>query len=135
MMKFIVATFWAFAVAACDHVDEVTPQKYVGLVVAHAAPVKMEIAKALRANPGKPVPQAGVLRLATPTGVAPVEFDFAWVTSGGAIVVQSNRYGVVLLQEPVVTPNGIEWSCVVHPATAKPSLCGSSYENSMLKSN
>lgn len=123
------------ALIACDHVDEVTPRKYVGLVVGHAAPLKMEIAKSLLANPGMPVPQAGVLRLPPPAGIAPMEFDFGWVTSAGAIFVQDSSHGIVLVQEPVIAADGVRWSCVVHPVEAKPDLCGSDYEASTLKGN
>jgi hypothetical protein len=133
MTRMLAAACLCCMAAACDHVDEVTPQKYVGLVVGHAAPLKIEIAKSLMANPGKPVPQAGVLRLPAPAGVAPMRFDFGWVTTGGAIVVHDHKYAVVLVQEPVVTDREIRWNCVVHPAEARPKLCGSDYENSTLK--
>ena len=110
--------------AACSVVDEMTPRLYVGLLTAHAAPLRFEIAKALLANPGKPVPQAGALPLPPPVGLAPMKFDFGWVTTGGAIVVQSSKYAVMLVQEPVVTSSGVKWTCVVTPADAKPSGCG-----------
>lgn len=119
------------AAIACDHVDEITPQKYVGLVVGHAAPLKIEIAKALRANPGKPVPQAGALQLPPPAGVDPLKFDFGWVTAGGVIIIQDRKHAILLVQEPVVTAGGVKWTCTVQPAEAKPKLCGSDYEGSM----
>ena len=75
----------SLVLVACDHVDEVTPKKYVSLVVAHAARLKIEIAKSLIASPVKPVPQAGPLQLPPPPGLAPMKFDFGWVTTGGAI--------------------------------------------------
>lgn len=118
---------------ACDHVDEVTPQKYVSLVVSHAARLKIDIAKSLMVNPGKSVPQAGSLQLEPMPGVAPMKYDFGWVTSSGAIIIQSNKYAVTLVQEPTVTQDGIRWTCVVHPVEAKPNLCGSGYENSTLQ--
>ena len=123
----------AVLLAACSHVDETTPRNYVGLVVGHAAGLKMEIAKSLIASPGKPVPQAGVLQLPPPSGLAAIKFDFGWVTSSGAIIIQSNKYSVVVVQEPTVAQDGVKWSCVVRPAEAKPNLCGSDYENSTLQ--
>lgn len=126
---FLMAVF----VAACSPVDEVTPRHYVGLVVGHSAPLKIEIAKSLIASPGKPVPQAGSLQLPPPTGLAPMKFDFGWVTTGGAIVIQNTKFAVVVLQEPTLAEGVVKWSCVVQPAEAKPNLCGSDYQNSSLQ--
>ena len=126
---FLMAVF----VAACSLVDEVTPRHYVGLVVGHSAPLKIEIAKSLIATPGKPVPQAGPLQLPPPTGLAPMKFDFGWVTTGGAIVIQNTKFAVVVLQEPTLAEGVVKWSCVVQPAEAKPNLCGSDYQNSLLQ--
>lgn len=120
-------------VTACSHVDEITPRAYVGLVVGHAARLKIEIAKSLVANPSAPVPQAGYLRLEPPAGTSALDFDFGWITQRGAIVLQSKKYGVILVQEPVLAKDGIAWTCVVHPAEAKPSMCGSSDQNLMLQ--
>lgn len=119
-------------VVACNHVDEVTPRSYVGLLVGHAAPLKMEIAKSLLASPGQPVPQAGALKLPPPSGVAPLSFDFGWVTATGTVIIQSKEYGVILVQEPIVQQGSVKWGCVVHPTDAKPSLCGSDYQDSVL---
>lgn len=123
----------SFVLVACDHVDEVIPQKYVSLVVAHAARLKIEIAKSLIASPGKPVPQAGPLQLSPPPGLAPMEFDFGWVTTGGAIVIQSTKFAVIVVQEPTLDQGRVTWSCTVHPVEAKPSLCGYEYQNGLLQ--
>ncbi|TCP10602.1 hypothetical protein EV674_1642 [Simplicispira metamorpha] len=123
----------AVLVAACNHVDEVTPRHYVGLVVGHSAPLKIEIAKSLIANPGKPVPQAGPLQLPPPSGLAPMKFDFGWVTTGGAIVIQNTKFAVVVLQEPTLDQGKVTWSCIVQPAEAKPNLCGSDYQDGLLQ--
>ena len=125
----------ALMLCACDRtiVDEYTPKNFVGLAVAHAAPLKIEIAKSLIANPGKPVPQAGPLQLSPPSGLASMKFDFGWVTTGGAIVIQNTKFAVVVLQEPTLAEGVVKWSCVVHPAEAKPNLCGSDYQNSLLQ--
>lgn len=134
LKRFVAIVLLAGVVASCEIVDEVTPRTFAGLLVAHAAPLKIKIAKSLLASPGKAVPQAGALKLPPPAGVAALDFDFGWVTSGGAIFIQSAKYGVVVFQEPFVMGDAIRWTCVVHPATAKPSLCGSDYENSLLNS-
>ena len=126
---FLLAVF----VAACSHVDEVTPRSYVGLVVGHSAPLKIEIAKSLIASPGKSVPQAGPLQLPPPSGLAPMKFDFGWVTKGGAILIQNTKFAVVVLQEPRLDQGKVTWSCIVHPAEAKPNLCGSEYQNGLLQ--
>jgi hypothetical protein len=123
----------AVLVAACSHVDEVTPRHYVGLVVGHSAPLKIEIAKSLIASPGKPVPQAGPLQLPPPSGLASMKFDFGWVTTGGAIVIQNTKFAVVVLQEPTLDQGKVTWSCIVHPVEAKPNLCGSDYQNGLLQ--
>jgi hypothetical protein len=112
-------------IAACSPVDEITTRKYVGLVVGHTAPLKIEIAKSLIAFPGKPVSQAGPLQLPPPPGLDAMKFDFGWVTAGGAIVVQNTKFAVVVLQEPMLDQGNVKWSCVVHPVEAKPNLCGS----------
>lgn len=128
------ATFLvAVLVAACSHVDEITPRHYVGLVVGHSAPLKAEIAKSLIATSGKSVPQAGPLQLPPPSGLAPVKFDFGWVTTGGAIVIQNTKFAVVVVQEPTLEQGKVTWSCIVHPVEAKPNLCGSDYQNGLLQ--
>lgn len=123
----------AVLLSACSHVDEVTPRTYVGLVVGHSAPLKIDIAKSLITFPGKPVPQAGPLQLPTPTGVEAMKYDFGWVTAGGAIVIQNSKFSVVVLQEPTFDKGKVTWSCVVHPSEAKPNLCGSDYQNVLLQ--
>ena len=128
-----VTTLMAVLIAACNPVEEITPRKYLGLVVSHAAPLKIQIAKSLVALPGKPVPQAGQLQLPPPPGLEAMKFDFGWVTAGGAIIIQSNKFGVVILQEPSIELSGVKWSCVVNPSEAKPNLCGSDYENGLLQ--
>lgn len=118
---------------ACSQVDEITPRSYVGLVTGHASSLKIEIAKALIANPSKPVPQAGELQLPPPLGLTPMKFDFGWVTGGGAIIIQSKTYSVIVVQEPTVIEGSVRWSCVVQPPEAKPSICGSEHENKLLQ--
>jgi hypothetical protein len=120
-------------VTGCSVVDEMTPRDYVGHVVAHAAPLKIAITKSLTANPGNPVPQAGGIQLTPPQGIAPLKVDFGWITHNGVIIIHSNKYAVTLVQEPMMTKDGIDWTCVVEPAEAKPALCGSSYQNAMLR--
>lgn len=119
--------------AACDHVDEITPRKYVGLVVGHTGQLKIEIAKSLMTSPGKPVPQAGTLQLPPSPGLEAMKFDFGWVTTAGAIVIQNTKFAVVVLQEPTFDQGKVTWSCVVHPVEAKPKLCGSNYQNGLLQ--
>lgn len=119
--------------ASCDHIDEITPRKYVELVVGHAGRLKIDIARSLSANPQTPVPQAGPLNLAPPPGLDAMTFDFGWVMKNGALIVHSKNYGVTLVQEPIVTKDGVSWTCVVHPAEAKPALCGSDYQNAELQ--
>lgn len=132
MMKRVTLLMVAF-IAACSPVDEMTPRHYVGLVVGHSARLKIEIAKSLIASPGKPVPQAGPLQLPPPSGLDAMKFDFGWVTTGGAIVIQSTKFAVVVLQEPTLDQGNVKWSCVVHPVEAKPNLCGSDYQNGLLQ--
>jgi hypothetical protein len=94
----------------------------------------MEIAKSLVTNSGKPVPQAGTLKLPQiPGGFRTPEFDFGWVTTGGAIVIQNTKFAVVVLQEPTLDQGKVTWSCIVHPVEAKPTLCGSDYQNGLLQ--
>ena len=133
-MRMWAAVLTAVFAAACSPVDEVTPRHYVGLVVGHSAPLKTEIAKSLIASPGKPVPQAGLLQLPPPPGLAPMKFDFGWVTTSGAIVIQNTKFAVIVLQEPTIDQGKVTWTCIVHPAEAKPNLCGSDHQNAMLQS-
>lgn len=123
----------AVLIAACSSVDEVTPRHYVGLVVAHSVQLKIEISKSLITSPGKPIPQAGPLQLPPPVGVDAMKFDFGWVTTGGAIVIQNTKFAVVVLQEPTLDQGKVTWSCIVHPVEAKPNLCGSDYQNGLLQ--
>ena len=125
----------AMMACACDLtiVDEYTPKNFVSQAVAHIAPLKIEIAKSLITNPGKPVLQAGPLQLPPPSGLASMKFDFGWVTTGGAIVIQNTKFAVVVVQEPRLDQGKVTWSCIVHPAEAKPNLCGSEYQNGLLQ--
>jgi hypothetical protein len=120
---YIVGLLLLLAGVACSHVDEITPRSYVGLLFGDTKPLRDEIAQAL--SGGKAVPSAGTLTL-KPRGdglmVAPI--DLGWVTKGGAIVVHNKKYGVVVIQEPMVSQGGVTWSCVVYPVEAKPNLCG-----------
>lgn len=61
------------------------------------------------------------------------EFDFGWVTTGGAIVIQNTKFAMVVLQEPTLEQGKVTWSCIVHPTEAKPNLCGSDYQNELLQ--
>ena len=119
-------------IAGCSHVDEITPRSYVGLIVGYAEPLRIEISKSLIASPGKSIPQAGLLRLPPPPGLTAMKFDFGWITESGVIIIQSKEYSVVVIQEPAIVQNSVTWNCVVHPSEAKPSLCGSTYENAKL---
>jgi hypothetical protein len=117
----------------CEAAEEFTPRNFVSLAVASTAPLKIEIARSLMAAPGKLMPQAGQLQLPPPSGLASMKFDFAWVTTGGAIVIQNTKFAVVVLQEPTLDQGKVKWSCVVHPVEAKPNLCGSDYQNELLQ--
>ncbi|WP_156370972.1 hypothetical protein [Acidovorax sp. Leaf84] len=118
----------------CKSADEFTPKNFVSLSVAHTASLKIEIAKSLMASPGKSVPQAGRLQLDPPSGLASMKFDFGWVTSGGVIIIKNTKFAVILVQEPTIDREGVTWSCIVHPVEAKPTLCGSDYQNELLRS-
>lgn len=124
VIQYIGALLLLLAGVACSHVDEITPRSYVGLLFGDTKPLRDEIAKALSA--GKAVPNVGTLTL-PPQGdglmVAPI--DLGWITKGGAIVVHNKKYGVVVIQEPIVSQSGVAWNCVVYPVEAKPSVCGS----------
>jgi hypothetical protein len=120
-------------IISCEHFDEITPRKYVGMVVGQSGSLKIEIAKSLLANPAESVSQAGALQLTPPSGLMPLKVDFGWVTRSGAIFIQNKEYGVTVLQEPIVENGSVKWTCVVHPAEAKPNLCGSDYQNSLLQ--
>ncbi len=133
MMRGFVLLGIVSTLVACDHLDEITPKKYVSLIVAHTARLKIEMAKSLVTGSGKSIPQAGELKLTPPAGVEPMKFDFGWVTSTGVIIIQSQKYSVVVIQEPTISLSVVTWSCVVHPVEAKPNLCGSEYENSLLQ--
>ena len=107
---------------ACSHVDEITPRSFVGMLLSDTKPKRDEIAQAL--SSGRAVPQAGVFSLKPRSDgsiVAPI--DLGWITTGGAIVVHSKKYGVVVIQEPMVSQGAVVWSCVVYPAEAKPEIC------------
>jgi hypothetical protein len=111
------------SIAACDHADEITPRSYVSLLVTDTLALRDQIAQQLLS--GKAISNAGPLTLRPfepELVVMPV--DFGWVTAGGAIVTYSKKYGVTVVQEPTVSSGSVRWSCVVHPADAKPNVCG-----------
>lgn len=131
-LKIIICLFFVVLISACGVVDEITPRNYVGLVVAYTSHLKKEISKFLISNPKKPVPQAGALQLPQPVNLAALKFDFGWVTTSGAILIKNKSYSVLVLQEPTVEQGRVRWSCTVYPAEAKPNLCGSEYQNTLL---
>jgi hypothetical protein len=105
-------------------VDEVTPRAYISLVVGDLEQQRQIVAEAL--SKGKAVPIAAPLTSSTAgDGAKAVSFDFGWITASGALVVQSKKYNVILIQEPSISQGKVTWSCVVYPAEAKPKLCGS----------
>lgn len=123
-IQYIAFLLLLLAGVACSHVDEITPRSYVGLLFGDTKQVRDEIAQAL--SSGKAVPNAGTLELKPRSdGLVVVPIDLGWVTAGGAIVVHNKKYGVVVIQEPTVSRAKVAWSCVVYPAEAKPSACGS----------
>jgi len=133
VVKYFLPLLALAALLGCETAEEYTPRNFVSLAVANTAPLKIEIAKSLMASPGKPVPQAGPLQLPPPSGLASMKFDFGWVTTGGAIVIQNTKFAVVVVQEPTLEQGKVTWSCIVHPAEAKPKLCGSDYQNELLQ--
>lgn len=133
IIKYFFPLLATAALLGCETAEEFTPKNFVSLSVANTAPLKIEIAKALIAFPGKPVPQAGPLQLPPPSGLASMKYDFGWVTTGGAIVIQNTKFAVVVLQEPTLDQGRVTWSCIVHPVEAKPNLCGSDYQNGLLQ--
>lgn len=96
--------------------------------MSHTTSLRIEIGKSLVAETRKPVPQAGLLKLPQTPGFSAPEFDFGWVTAGGAIVMENAKLGVLVLQEPTLNQGKVTWSCIVHPVEAKPNLCGSELE-------
>lgn len=118
---------------SCESADEYTPKNYVSLLVANTVPLKVEIAKSLMIHPDRPVAQAGQLQTSLPIGQDSMKFDFGWVTAGGAIIMQNTKFAVLIVQEPTLSGRTVKWSCIVHPVEAKPNLCGSEYQNSLLQ--
>lgn len=135
IVNYLIISTIAITTIACSPVDEITPKKYVGIIAAYSSNLKTEITKSLTAFPGKPVPQAGPLQLLPPPGLAPMRFDFGWVTGGGAIVIQSSKFNVIFIQEPIVEQSKVTWSCIVYPVEAKPKLCNSEFNNKINRSN
>ena len=111
------------SIAGCDHVDEITPRAYVSLVVSDTLMQREQIAAQLLS--GKGVSIAGPLTTRPPKpNAVTMPVDFGWVTAGGAVVTYSKKFGVMVVQEPAVLNGAVKWSCIVHPAEAKPNVCG-----------
>ncbi|CAM8625987.1 hypothetical protein MCEMSHM24_02655 [Comamonadaceae bacterium] len=123
-IRYIGGLLLFVAVVACSHVDEITPRSYVGLLFGDTKSLRDEIGQAL--SGGKTVPNVGTLTLKPrDDGLMVAPIDLGWVTKGGAIVVHNKKYGVVVIQEPIVSQGGVAWNCVVYPVEAKPNVCGS----------
>lgn len=122
-IKVVIGWGGCLILLACDHVDEITPRKYVELIDSMAAPLRGEVAHALAEHPTKNVPMAGGLDPSFLKGL-PVGFDFGWVTQGGVIMIYSEEYRVTYVREPSLVNGVVRWSCVVYPVDAKPALCG-----------
>jgi hypothetical protein len=122
-LRRFVSAMLCLSIIGCDHVDEITPRSYVGMLVADTSPTRTAVAQALLS--GKPIPDAGSLALKRRGGSSLVlPIDFGWVTVGGVIVAHNKQYGVVVVQEPIVFSGSVKWNCVVYPVAAKPSVCG-----------
>lgn len=109
-------------VVACSHVDEVTPRGYVLMLDGGLQQQRMAIAKALLGE--RKIPIAGPLVWANDGTRTPSAPDYGWISATGVIIVQSDKYGVLLIEEPTISDGKVTWSCVVHPAEARPNLCG-----------
>lgn len=113
------AAIW---VGACSQVEEITPRGYVLMLDGGLKQQRKTIAKSLLAN--QKVPIAGALVWVDDGTGTPSAPDYGWITASGAIIAQSEKYGVLLIEEPAISEGKVTWSCVVHPAEAKPKLCG-----------
>ncbi|WP_198083619.1 hypothetical protein [Variovorax sp. E3] len=108
---------------ACSHIDEITPRSYVALVVSDTASLRDEIAQTLVA--GQSVSVRGELAPEPKgEGLKAASVDFGWVTHGGSVVIHNKKYGVVVIQEPILSKEGVTWSCIVYPVESKPNVCG-----------
>jgi len=123
-MRSLIVVVMVIIFVACDSIDEITPQKYAELIIWQMAPIKTEIEKSLITKPGESVPQAGSLKLLPlPGGIDPMKFNFGWITKNGAIIVQSKKYDVVIVQEPILVNGKFVWSCIVNPKEINPIPC------------
>ncbi|KRB87189.1 hypothetical protein [Duganella sp. Root198D2] len=112
--KTLLLTTATIFVEACSHQDEITPRGYVLMIDGGLQQQRKAIAKALLGD--KKVAIAGPLVWAddgTKTNAVP---DYGWITATGAIIVQSEKYGVLLIEEPTIIEGKVAWSCVVYPA-------------------
>ena len=110
-------------VIGCEHKDEITSRAYVSLLVADTLPQRKQIALDLLS--GKLISTAGILSpMASAEGALVMQIDFGWVTAGGAVLLNSKKYGVSVVQEPTVVNGRVRWSCVVHPVEFRPNVCG-----------
>ncbi|MGW8391825.1 hypothetical protein [Pseudoduganella sp. HUAS MS19] len=118
----LLAAVVAVWLVACSHVDEVTPRGYVLMLDGGLKQQRESIAKALLG--GRKIPIAGPLVWADDGTRTPSAPDYGWIAATGVIVVQSEKYGVLLIEEPSISEGKVTWRCVVHPAEAMPRLCG-----------
>jgi hypothetical protein len=89
------------------------------MVLADTVAIRELISKNL-AN-GTPVMEAGNFSTQSEEGKMIMKVDFGWVTSSGSIIVYNEEYGVVVVQEPIVSGENITWNCIVYPESAKPN--------------
>jgi hypothetical protein len=112
----IWVSFLALMVGGCNHVDEVTPRSYVGLLLGQTGHLKAEIAKAL-------IEKRGLSSRQVSEAPQDIPVDYVFVTTSGVLISHSRRYGVVVVQEPLLQDGAVIWKCFVYPSEAAPGVC------------
>lgn len=119
-IKFLLI-FSFISLTSCSHVDEETPRSLIARIAADTSTHRETIAKELLL--GQRNSLAGNIIPVEINTVKPANIDLGWITKDGTIIIYSKSPEVVLVIEPTVNAKTVTWSCIVHPATAKPNVC------------
>jgi hypothetical protein len=107
----LVATF--VVCRAGFTVLDVTPRAYAIGVISGTVTIREKVEQELLES--NFVSSAGTLIVPANTWLEQNVVDFGWITSGGAIVVYSKKYEVVIVQEPIKNGENIVWKYIIYP--------------------
>jgi predicted DNA binding protein len=102
-----IAVYLTASPVICD----ITPRSYANMVIADTVEMRKQIAKIISAE--EMISDTG--KFSVLAGKGAMLIDFGLVTEKGSIVIYNKQYGVVVVQEPVISGKEVMWNFILYP--------------------